>query len=395
MSNGIVFSGGGAYGAYEAGVLKYLAEKFVTPSGQSPFQYVSGTSVGAFHAALAGASAHDLRAGVDRIVSIWENFDINEIVQFKLGKLWSVIRGEMYDGGSLFGQTVTGLLDTKFIERDVLPAIPWLHLGRNIRSRLIHGIAVAATRVSDGRTTVFYDTADGRQIALSNDPRTVSERTRLGPRHVLASAALPLAFPPVTIGQQEYADGSIRLNTPLAPMLRFGADSIVIVRLHQSAHKAAPQVEEGKSSNLFYLIGRLLQALMMESLDIEIARLRMYNDILTTGGEKFGQQFVEDFNHIMVEHRGVAMKPVRFHCVEPSVPLGAVAQDVVKSIRFPSGMTRRLFDWMRGGATRDTNLLGFLLFDGRFGRELVRLGYEDARAQHAQLESLILGVAPY
>ena len=47
----IVLSGGGARGAYEAGVLRFLLDEFPRRSGLSPdFDIVCGTSVGAIHA---------------------------------------------------------------------------------------------------------------------------------------------------------------------------------------------------------------------------------------------------------------------------------------------------------------------------------------------------------
>ena len=49
------------------------------------------------------------------------------------------------------------------------------------------------------------------------------QAARLAPVHALASAAIPLLFPSVRVGSRYYADGGLRLNTPLAPALRLGA----------------------------------------------------------------------------------------------------------------------------------------------------------------------------
>ena len=55
----IVLSGGGARGAYEAGVLSYLFEHIYPKLGDDfHFDILSGTSVGAIHAAYMAASAH-------------------------------------------------------------------------------------------------------------------------------------------------------------------------------------------------------------------------------------------------------------------------------------------------------------------------------------------------
>ena len=44
------------------------------------------------------------------------------------------------------------------------------------------------------------------------------------PQHVLASAAIPVVFPPVFIRAELICDGGLRLNTPLSPAIHLGAD---------------------------------------------------------------------------------------------------------------------------------------------------------------------------
>jgi NTE family protein len=58
----------------------------------------------------------------------------------------------------------------------------------------------------------------------SKDPFVRHQTARIGPRHVLASAAIPLLFPAVKIGDSFYTDGGLRQNTPMSPAIRLGAD---------------------------------------------------------------------------------------------------------------------------------------------------------------------------
>ena len=69
---------------------------------------------------------------------------------------------------------------------------------------------------------------------------------RIGPRHVLASAALPLLFPAVKIGHDFYTDGGLRQNTPMSPALRLGADKVVVVSLRHLATNS----EEAQRENV-------------------------------------------------------------------------------------------------------------------------------------------------
>ena len=49
--------------------------------------------------------------------------------------------------------------------------------------------------------------------------------------HALASAAIPVLFPAIRIGSTYYADGGLRMNTPLSPAIHLGADRVLVVAL--------------------------------------------------------------------------------------------------------------------------------------------------------------------
>ena len=83
MRTAIVLSGGGARGAYEAGVLSYLFEKIYPqlPDGFE-FDIVSGTSVGAIHAGYLAASAHlDPEARSRGLVDTWSGMALDDVVR--------------------------------------------------------------------------------------------------------------------------------------------------------------------------------------------------------------------------------------------------------------------------------------------------------------------------
>ena len=48
-----------------------------------------------------------------------------------------------------------------------------------------------------------------------------------------ASAAIPFLFPAVRVGDRFYVDGGLRMNTPLSPALRLGADRVLVVATKQ------------------------------------------------------------------------------------------------------------------------------------------------------------------
>jgi NTE family protein len=76
----LVLSGGGARGAYEAGVLRFLFEALPHRLGHAPrIDIVSGTSVGAIHACFVAATAH---LGEERgllLAGVWESLAVQEL----------------------------------------------------------------------------------------------------------------------------------------------------------------------------------------------------------------------------------------------------------------------------------------------------------------------------
>src|SRR5712691_5877124 len=81
----LVMSGGGARGAYEAGVLSYLLDDLPRRLGRPVrFHILSGTSVGAIHACYAAASAGRPEAG-RRLLDIWRALEVGGVYRVGLG----------------------------------------------------------------------------------------------------------------------------------------------------------------------------------------------------------------------------------------------------------------------------------------------------------------------
>jgi hypothetical protein len=125
-----------------------------------------------------------------------------------------------------------------------------------------------------------------------HDPFVVARPTALGPRHALASAAIPFIFPAPRIDGGYFCDGGLRLNTPLAPALRLGADRLLIIGLR---HPPTPEEEaalsphrESNYTSLAYLGGKVLNALLLDHVDYDVDRLRLVNAILDTGVRAYG-----------------------------------------------------------------------------------------------------------
>ena len=92
-------SGGGARGAYEVGVLGYLYGEFAQREGRVPsFDVITGTSVGAVHAAALAATAQEPGLGMQRLTQIWLDQQLSDVLRFSLRQATKLYR--VWLGGS-------------------------------------------------------------------------------------------------------------------------------------------------------------------------------------------------------------------------------------------------------------------------------------------------------
>src|SRR3954464_8739832 len=132
----LVLSGGGARGAYEAGVLRYLREDLAGDlGGQVQFDIISGTSVGGIHACFV-AGTIDMAAKQGRMLcDRWESFVLEEMVTFGVKDFLrapATLLGsghiEDIDGQRRLG----GIVQTSKLERVVRRLIPWSRISTNL-----------------------------------------------------------------------------------------------------------------------------------------------------------------------------------------------------------------------------------------------------------------------
>jgi NTE family protein len=396
----VVLSGGGARGAYEAGVLRFILDELPQRTGITPdFEIVSGTSVGAIHACFLAATADETENRGQRLVEIWDRMRVKEIFNFTVRDFFRLPRrllgvkhvAKMLRDGQR-PDRLYGLLDTEPLERLVLQSIPWKGIRRNIRTGRIDTVCVAATQVATGRAVVFCDSHRPELPAWANASNIRMQRIRLSPLHALASAAIPLLFPSVRVGARYYADGGLRLNTPLAPAVRLGADRILVIGLTHdtgpTTSEALAQERTAEFGNPMYLFGKVLNALMLSPIDADVARLHFVNNIIDTGSKVFGTDFLEQLNSGLDPNGERPLKKIEDLVIRPSEDLGRLAAEVVRDdpeleMGAFLGMLRRTTG--AGSTAKEADLLSYLLFDAAYARPLAELGYKDAEAKQDEL----------
>jgi len=384
-SIGLVLSGGGARGAYEVGVLRYVAHHF--PELLERVQVIAGSSVGAVNTAYLASRGLDPRA-VEDLVDLWTNLELDRLVTFS-----SLSAVRMLGAGALRlirGGTkspVTGLIDADGLWQIVAKETDWDAIHRHVRNGRFKAVAITATEIARGETHVFVDareSLDLRGQRLFTDFVAIPGELNLP--HVLASAAIPFLFPPVRIGTRWYVDGGVRHNTPLSPALRFGADALLIVTVSgedrtDATADAFPGIGE--------ILGTLLDATFVDRVAFDLDRMDRINDFIAA----IEAEEPEAKARIMArvhERRRATYRRVPYGSVKPSIDFGAIAAASMREIKASGvlSMSRLLTALFEDDPHRSGEAASFLLFDGRYARKLIEHGYEDARRQHDALAVL-------
>ena len=216
QSTVLILQGGGALGAYQAGVYQELHEH------HTPIEWVIGTSIGAINGALIAGNPPEkrlmqLRAFWDSLApnathraSFWPSFTPWLDVNSTINTVETMINGvdgffKPRPGAALNINTKVPLNQIGFYDTSPLKATLEKYVDFDYLNKGDVRLSVCAVDLDDGQSAVFDSS---KQVIL--------------PEHIMASGALPPGFPPVEIDGRAYWDGGVYSNSPLEIFLEEG-----------------------------------------------------------------------------------------------------------------------------------------------------------------------------
>jgi NTE family protein len=381
-----ILSGGGARGAYEVGVLWYVFDELSRIKKTPPkVDILCGTSVGAINACYLAAHLADPSLGMRRLVELWSELELTRVLGFGMRQMVSLPRLLIGGGGA-----GAGLFDVTPMAELVQREISWRAVSRTLRRRQLRALTVSTTEVSTGRTVVFMQTSPDVVIPDAAPPRTLFRADHIGPLHALASAAIPLLFPPVRIDDELYLDGGLRQNTPIAPALRLGATHILAIGLSREVHgvvRSESGPKQHRAPGAAFLLGKVLNAFLLDHVDVDIELLNRLNHVMLDGELAFGPEFMNQMSEAAIERSSPPYRYVHALAIRPSQDIGRLASDHVRKGRYRGNplVTKQMFHFLDFGVGDESDLASYLLFDGQFCRQLIEMGRADAQARRDEL----------
>jgi NTE family protein len=239
---GLVLAGGGAKGAYELGVLDYLAEIGTRVDA------IAGTSIGALNGAVL-AGEPSLFLGVQKLAELWERFATRSGAR------------PFSDAELLLDEAGLAIEDTRRQMRRLAPRLRALRRNRQLLEELVdEAVDFEGIRVGRPFWAATYPLIDSRRVPaprryalevlrklrgaqatihpLNDRPESVIREV------VLASAALPFLFPARIVDDCAHIDGGLGGHGDKTPVRAFAeqehCDLIVVVHLHPEAVVPSP-----------------------------------------------------------------------------------------------------------------------------------------------------------
>jgi NTE family protein len=394
---GVVLAGAGARGAYEAGVLSVLLPA-LEEQNHRPTIFV-GTSAGSINAVLFASLAHlPAELAAQEALATWRRIR-RQMVMRPAWQTLPMVAARYLARLAGLPVELRGLLDTTPLRRSLQSAtlVDWPQLHENVLDGTVDVVSVVTTEFGSNRTKVFFESAmeEFKKPLPSDDERAVDfAHINLTPDHILASSAIPVAFPPVRLGTEQdgswHMDGGVRLNTPLKPALTFGARGLVVIATDPARYRTSSGKQAaGPAPSVQDAIDQIAHGSASDGMIADLWSLVRTNVLLTATGSP----------HVArpnaTSGRDNAYRVVPFIFGGPLVPdeIGGTAAEALNvSLNGARALLNLDLSVLRlllsSGPDTRADLISYLFFEPEFIDAAIKRGQDDAQVILQQTPSL-------
>lgn len=377
---GLVMTGGGARGAYQAGVLKRIGELKRVRARGNPFPIIGGSSAGAINGCALAAGSDDFSSYTDTLARFWAElkpsnvFRCDVLTQAHNSLTWIL---DLSFGGFIGGGNAHSLLDATPLRHFLAARLDCSRIEANIKRGYLYALAISATNYNSGKSYLFIQGKKGHP--MWNRRRRVTLATKITVDHICASAAIPLVFPPVKLetaqGTAFFGDGCVRMQQPLSPVVRLGAERIVAIGVRCEKLEHQEEAADNRDPSVAQIMGVLFNVMFLDHLATDIEHLERLNQLLSDG-------HITDSSEKGCER----MRLLKTLLITPSVDLSHLAEQHQKDMPY---LVQYFVNSLGRDAASGADLMSYLLFTSKYTGALIDIGYHDADQRIDEIEAFL------